>query len=40
VGRLFMLMCLNIRSQLIKKSKLILCDRIKINDNSIVRKER
>ncbi len=31
---------LNIRSQLIKKSKLILFDNMKINDNSIVRKER
>ncbi len=35
-----MLMRLNIRNQLMKRSKLILCDNIKINDNSIVRKER
>jgi hypothetical protein len=35
-----MLMRLNIRSQLMEKSKLILSDNIKINDNSIVRKER
>jgi len=35
-----MLVRLNIRSQLIKNSKLILGDNIKINDNSIVRKER
>ena len=36
----FMLVLLNIRSQLIKRSKLILSDNMKINDNSIVRKER
>jgi hypothetical protein len=35
-----MLMRLNIRSQLMEKSKLILSNNIKINDNSIVRKER
>jgi len=35
-----MLVRLNIRSQLIKNSKLILGDNIKINDNSIVRKGR
>jgi hypothetical protein len=35
-----MLMRLNIRSQLMEKSKLILSNDIKINDNSIVRKER
>jgi hypothetical protein len=35
-----MLMRLNIRSQLVEKSKLILSNDIKINDNSIVRKER
>ena len=35
-----MLMRLNIRSRLMEKSKLILSNNIKINDNSIVRKER
>jgi hypothetical protein len=35
-----MLMRLNIRSQLMEKSKLILSNNIKIIDNSIVRKER
>jgi hypothetical protein len=35
-----MFMRLNIRSQLMEKSKLILCDNMNINDNSIVRKER
>lgn len=35
-----MFMRLNIRSQLMEKSKLILSNNIKINDNSIVRKER